>query len=397
MRVLVVTKLFPNRLEPHASPFNLQQFAALSRRCQVHVLATIAWFPGAAALLPEAARRKGVPASEHLGGMLVRHPRVLYIPKVPVASGPLYAASLLGAVAPYRGRVDVVLGSFAYPDGWAALTLGRLLGVPVVIKVHGSDINVLAQRPSVRGHLRFALSRAAAVVATSRALAEAAIDAGAPGKRTHVVMNGVDRAQFFPRDRQACREVLGYGADTSPWVLYVGNLKRPKGVLGLIEAFGRLRHPEARLVVVGGGEAEAQAKRAGQTLAVTFAGPRPPHEIATWMGACNVLALPSWAEGTPNVVMEALSCGRRVVASNVGGIPDVLNHPELGEMVPPRDVPALAAALQRMLSQPYDPARVAGSVSFGSWDDSARALEAVLEQALLQQPRKRVVAPVSAA
>ena len=92
-----------------------------------------------------------------------------------------------------------------------------------------------------------------------------------------------------------------------------------------------------------------------------------------------MLTLPSWAEGTPNVVLEALSSGRPVVATSVGGIPDVLRDPATGIIVPPRDPAALAAALTRALEQTWDEARVRASGP-ASWTESAEALRQVLAE-----------------
>jgi glycosyltransferase involved in cell wall biosynthesis len=100
------------------------------------------------------------------------------------------------------------------------------------------------------------------------------------------------------------------------------------------------------------------------------------------MAAADVIALPSWNEGTPNVVIEALACGRRVVATAVGGTPDLVTSPLFGALVPPRSPAALAAALNGALATPYDPHAVARAAHTLSWDDSAAALHAVLEEAL---------------
>src|SRR6187402_3111936 len=163
MRVLIVTKIFPNSVEPLSSPFNRQQFAALSKLCDVEVLATIPWFPGASAFQrwSSAGRLSSVPERECIDGMRVRHPRYVFLPKIGHAvSGPLYAASLATTVLPYRGRVDVVLGAWAYPDGFASVVIGNMLGVPTVVKLHGSDMNVVASWAGPRRRLEWALPRA---------------------------------------------------------------------------------------------------------------------------------------------------------------------------------------------------------------------------------------------
>ncbi len=390
MRVLVVTKIFPNAAEPLSAPFNRQQFAALAARPGVEiadVLATIPYYPGAGLLArwSTAGRLGAVPAREVIDGLPVRHPRTLFVPRAGHSTwGPLYVASLLPLVPQYRGKVDVVLASWAYPDGFAGVVLARALGVPAVVKLHGSDINVNARLPGPRRQLQWALPRAARVVAVSRALADEVAALGVARERIALVMNGVDGELFRPGDRAAARVTLGLPAGV-PTALYVGNLKESKGVLDLAVAFERLaaRRADAHLVVVGGGDAraglEAVAARLGGRMHVL--GPRPLAEVPTFMAACDVLALASWAEGTPNVVLEALASGRRVVASAVGGIPDLLHHRSLGELVAPRALDELADALDRALSAPYDPAAVAALGARGGWAASAEALHQVLASA----------------
>ena len=387
LRVLAITKIFPNRAEPLSAPFNRQQFAALARRCQLEVLATIPWYPGAGLLgrWSSAGRLASVPAVDTIDGVAVRHPRTLFIPRTAqVLWGPLYAASIARAVARHRGQVDVVLGSWAYPDGFAAVVAARALGVPAVVKLHGSDINVIAQQAGPRRLVGWALARARRVVAVSRPLADAAIALGAVPDRVALVGNGVDRERFHPRDRAAARAELGLPAD-APIALYVGNLKRDKGVLDLAVAFVEVaaRIRSARLIVVGDGPARSEMAAALAPLGdrAALVGARPPAEVATWMAAADVVTLASWAEGTPNVVLEALASGRRVVATAVGGVPDLLTAPLLGTLAPARDPAAFAAALAAALTTPYDPTEVAATGARGGWDASAEALLAVLAAA----------------
>ena len=154
MRVVAITRLFPNSAEPLWCLFNKQQLAALGRLCDVEVLGVIPWFPGARAARrwSAAGRLSDVPATETIDGLSVAHPRYLLVPKLPSLSAGLYAASLLPA-AWRRRRADVLLGAWAYPDGAATVMLARALGLPSVIKVHGSDVNLVAKLPRVRRQL----------------------------------------------------------------------------------------------------------------------------------------------------------------------------------------------------------------------------------------------------
>ena len=388
MRVLVLTKIFPNSAEPTSSPFNRQQFAALARSCEVQVLATIPWFPGAAAFgrWSAAGRLAQVPKSERIGGLDVRHPRYAYVPKfAPGLSGPLYAASLVPEVLRYRGRVDIVLGSWAYPDGYAAVSLAELLGVPAVIKVHGSDLNVLAKRPGPRRRMQRAFRHAARIVAVSRPLATIAAELGAPEDAIDIVPNGIDRALFHPREREAARRALGIPV-AGKLVLYVGHVAAAKGALDLVRAFavGKESLGGARLVLVGDGADLRACTELAESLGddATLVGAQPHERVPLWLAACDLLALPSWNEGVPNVVLEALASGRRVVATQVGGIPDVVTSELFGELVPPRDPQALAAALARAVAEPYDPIVISDALPTPTWDGSAKLLHRSLLRAL---------------
>jgi glycosyltransferase involved in cell wall biosynthesis len=390
LRVLIVTREFPNATDPSFAAFNRQQFAALGRRCEVDVLATIPWFPGARlfARWSRAGNLARVPHEDLIDGLQVTHPRYLHIPCiVRPAAGALYAASLAPEILRRRGQYDVLLGSWAFPDGVGAVSLARLLDVPAVIKVHGSDMNVAARNPLVAVNLRWALPRARRVIAVSRPLGDTVAAFGVPRERIDIVPNGVDGELFRPRDRITARAELGHAADSRRWLLYVGRLEEDKGVLDLLEAFSLLarRRSDVRLAIVGDGRARAACARAAAGWLgdrVLVAGPRPLAEVPRWMAACDALVLPSWAEGTPNVVLEALACGRRVVATRVGGTPELVSGPDLGELVTPRDPAFLAEALGRAADVPYDPAVVARAGTRHGWGESARCLEDSLRAAL---------------
>src|SRR5579859_7184319 len=194
MRVLAVTKIFPNQLEPLSAPFNRQQFRELARLCGLTVLAAAPYVPFArlTGMPPRAAKLSALPRSEMIDGIETFHMRQLYVPRVGLAAAvPLYLASLV----PYRhlGRAsDVVLGSWAYPDGCAAVAFGRRLGKKTVVKVHGTDVNEVLERRSVRPIASRILRRADALIAVSRALKDALVRLGVADEKIHLVANGVD-------------------------------------------------------------------------------------------------------------------------------------------------------------------------------------------------------------
>jgi glycosyltransferase involved in cell wall biosynthesis len=201
-----------------------------------------------------------------------------------------------------------------------AVALG--LGPPVVVQVWGTDLELARRAPRLA---RAVLRRARLVVAASRALADEARRLGASDVR--VIPGGVD----VPNE---------VGPEASPAeVLFAGRLSPEKGILELLAAANG--HP---LVVAGDGPL-----RPAVPQALGFV---PGEELARLYARAAVVACPSHREGFGMVCAEAMAHGRAVVASSVGGLRDLVTHEETGLLVPPRDVPALRRALDRLLVDP---------------------------------------------
>ena len=378
LRILVLTNLFPTRWDPHRGAFNRQQFERLGRLHQVEVIAAV----------PFADRLRGSGERKPLAlpGLRLRSFVFVYLPRIGRSLHALFwGASLLVQQGWHllRGRYDCVLASWACPDAVAAGWLARRMDWPYVVKVHGSDLNVQAEDPRRRRQIGHALVGARAVVAVSRALAEKAVAIGADPARVHVLYNGVDHACFSPGPRVAARAQLGL-AQTGRLILYVGNLKASKGCLDLLEAFARMRADDARLVFVGAGECRAalaaRADELGCACAVQLAGAVAHADLVHWFRAADLLCLPSHNEGVPNVVLEAMACGIPVVATRVGGIPEVLPE-EAGLLVPAHDRLALADALVEALARRWDPARIVEHAGHFSWERNLEELSRILESA----------------
>lgn len=383
VRVVAVTQIWPNSLEPLAAAFNVQQFRELAKACELEVLAAVASFPLSriTGQPPRPAKLAGLPPHEVVAGIPTTYLRQLYVPKVgvPVAV-PLYLASAL----PHRARLaraDVLFGTWAYPDAAATILLAKMLRKPCVVKVHGSDLNVIAKRPSARAVLQKVLPMADALVSVSEPLSDELAGLGVPRSRIHLVGNGVDEAVFHVRDRAAAREDLGVDPSRKV-VFFVGRLEPAKGIDELMTAWDAVVRevPNATLVLAGDGvsRAKVEAWAKGHGEAVRVLGGQPLSAIAAWHGASDLFTLPSWREGTPNAVLEALASGRPVVATRVGGVPDVLRDPQAGRIVPPKDAPALGRAIVECLGKAWDPEEIR-KTGPGTWAESAEKLRAVLE------------------
>ncbi len=150
-------------------------------------------------------------------------------------------------------RPDVVLNYWLYPEGYAALSVGKALGLPVVVGARGSDLRRVADR-FTRKRVKITLGAADSVLLVSTEMRQWALDLGAPAEKTRVILNGCDQAVFYPGDREAARAACGV-EKRERVILFVGRLIRPKGVIELLEAFAALAAESAdlRLVFLGDG------------------------------------------------------------------------------------------------------------------------------------------------
>jgi glycosyltransferase involved in cell wall biosynthesis len=388
MRALVISNLFPNRAEPGRGLFNQQQFEALPAEWELEVIAPLPWMarvPGAA--WPEDWRRiAAVPARETIGRITVHHPRYLVVPKI---GRRLSGHSLSWSLHPLvrrlhaASRFDVILATWAYPDVFAAVLAGRALGLPVVAKVHGSDVHVASRISWRRRAIRWALTRCAGVVAVSSSLKAELAGFGVPGERIHVVPNGIDVERFHPLDRREARARLSLPLEGRR-IVFVGNLAPVKGLPVLLEAAAAVSG-DVSFSLVGDGpqraELAALIKRLGLSGRATLVGRVPHQAIPLWMSAGDLFCLPSVSEGCPNVVVEALACGTPVVASRVGGIPELVRETTSGFLVNPGRPDELAAAIERALAGGWDPAAIRRTVEDRGWAESARRIGALLQSA----------------
>ena len=212
--------------------------------------------------------------------------------------------------------------------------------------------------PTQRKALGLACRVADLVVANAGAVAaQTARDFAVPDGKMHVVPNGIDVARFDLSAFRTPDPPLPPGDVAIPRVAMVGSMHRPdKGHGDLLEAAAILkaRGVRAQLVLVSDGSLrprlEARARELGIAGDVFFLGRR--HDVASVLVRCDVVAHPSWSEGFPNAVLEAMAAARPVVATRVGGVPEVMRDGEHGLLVEPRRPAELASALQKLLANP---------------------------------------------
>jgi glycosyltransferase involved in cell wall biosynthesis len=387
VNLLTFSTLFPNGEQPNHGIFveNRLRHLLASGEASSEVVAPVPYFPSQARVFGSWARMAAVAPRETRNGLVVHHPRYPVIPRFGMSAAPmlLYAAALPFVQRLLRRgpRVDAIDAHYVYPDGVAAVWLGRKLGVPVVVTARGTDVNLIPQHAIPRRMIRGAVAGAAALIAVSAALKAALVGLGAPDEKVTVLRNGVDTGLFRPpADRAATRASLGL---TRPTLISVGHLIERKGHHLVIEALQAL--PEWELLIVG--EGPERNRLAGLIAAhelgarVRLLGARPHSELPGLYGAADALVLASSREGWANVLLESMACGTPVVATNIWGNPEVVQSREAGLIVE-RSAEAISEGVRRLAADWPDRATTRAYAERFSWDETTAGQLAVFRRVI---------------
>ncbi len=374
MKILILTDKFPNAAQPGRTMDAKYRAQHLARLCEVKVVAPVPYFP------PLRIFKKWyvfsqIPREEQIDSIEIFHPRYLFFP---VVGRPIHGFVYFMRVLPFLWRLkrrfdfDLIDAQWTYPDGYAAVLLGRLFKVPVTIRTLGSDVHTFRDMTLIRRFVKYALMKCDKVFTVCEALKTLMVDMGIPSEKVRVLYNGINSRLFYPGRSTGERKRL----------VFAGWLTQNKGVLGLSDAFAQLlqNNQNVELIYVGTGEVHKILQKKIESLGIAdkarILGHRPHEEVAEQIRMSDLLILPSMNEGLPNVIIEALFCHVPVVASEVGGIPEATAYGKYGVLVKPGDPEALAAGIQKALDTKWDFSDVDKHLSQFSWELNAqRTLE----------------------
>ena len=390
MKVLVFTSLYPNNVWPNHGVFikeRMSQFAKLDG-CEVKVVAPVPYFP--AIKLNWRWRFSQVARRELRNGIEVYHPRYFLTPKIGMA---LYGWMMFLSVLPAVRRIqkdfdfDLIDAHYVYPDGFAAVLFGWIFKKPVVVSARGSDINLFKTFPLIRKLLQYVLRKAARVVAVSKALKEAMVQLGIPEEKISGIPNGVDPEKFYPVPKEQARRELGLPNRRT--VLSVGNLTDNKGFDLVIKSFrvlvDRFHENDVQLAIVGDGPYRSHLEKMISSLRldgqVRMVGPVSHDKLHLWYSAADVFCLASSREGWPNVLLESLACGTPVVATAVGGIPEIISSDNVG-LLTERDEAKIAEAIRAALKKSWRSDEIVAYAKRFTWQQTALAVLDVFDSVL---------------
>lgn len=355
LRIAVPARYFPSSAEPWAGRSAYQSLRVLAREAEVRVFYPNATYP--ALLKPRSRLFNKLDPSYCPPDVKVNY---YDFPALPLISRPFNGRMAARTLLPHVREFapDIIFSFYLYPYGYAALQIGKALAVPVVIESIGSDVNGIAD-PFSAIHTRTVLREADFLVTVSEDLRRKIIAMGAPPEKTRTVINGCDLSVFHVRNRFEARRSLGLDPDSQA-VIYIGRLDVKKGLRELVQAAVKLhpQWPRLHTYIVGDGPdkpaIEAAIQGGNAESYVHLAESCGFDDVAVWMAASDLVTLPSYMEGCPNVIVEALACGRPVVATRVGGIPEIMDE-DSGCFVRPRRPDELAQAIAVVLNRTWTP------------------------------------------
>lgn len=385
MQLLFISNLFPDTTHPWTGLDNATALAALRE-------ARPDWTIRALSIRPSfnAASVSGLKCRDTDAWLKPVYAHTLYVPRAGGMNHRLFALSVSSALRDqFPGwRPDAVLASWLFPDA-CGVNLA-LPGVPQVSIAQGSDVHQYLDMPMRRRSILHLARETSSIITRSADLAKRLVKAGADSARVHPVYNGVDHDVFKVADAAVARTELRLPQEPKT-VLFVGNFLAVKGIDLLIDACARaqarLKQP-LKLVLIGTGELEQSLHDQTRRLNVDthFAGRHNAASVARHMQATDVVCLSSINEGVPNVLLEAMACGKPVVSTDVGGIHEVVPVGEgLGHLVPGRNAEAYAEALYQSLTAAPQTERLASHARQFNWESTAQKYAEQLEQAMAEK------------
>ncbi len=348
------------------------------------VIAPVPWFPFAHHRFGEYGKFADAPRVESRLGVDVFHPRYAVIPKLGANLTPVSLAHsakrVMGRLLDEGFAFDVIDAHYFYPDGVAAVLLGKHFNKPVVISALGTDINLIMRKRIPRRLIRWAGENACSMITVCEALRTEMIRYGMDQSRITTLRNGVDLTLFAPVAREAARQYLGMDQFT---LLSVGHLDARKGHAHSICALSQLS--DVRLVIVGTGpdlnKLKGIAKSVGVAERVTFAGALTQPQLRQYYGASDALVLASSREGWANVLLESMACGTRVIASNVWGTPEVVRVPAAGVLMSSISPQGVADGVRQLRAHDADRSATRAYAEQFSWGATTQGQIRLFRQA----------------
>ncbi len=375
-KILIFTNVFPRDFDRNKGLAVREEVERLRRYFDIKVISAI----------PQnflKAKVKSIPQKTWVDDIEIFQPRYYTVPKIgTLFSGYSCFLAINKVVGELKERFgfSLILSYWTYPDGFAASLCAKRLNVPLIIRPRGSDINEFLGYGILRSKIKTAFRRADKILPKSKDMQERIERIGVDKDKIFFIYNGIDLDEFYPQDKKRCRERLGIPMDKK-MVLFVGNLLPVKGVNCLTEAIKVLddrRRSDLVFKIIGSGRQEKMVRgsiKRFKFVSTFLEGEIPHGDLPIWISASDLVCITSLNEGCPNILLESLACGVPVVATNVGGIPEIVDNENLGILVPKKDIYAIADAIEKALERSWEKGLLRDRVGDSSWDRSSERLK----------------------
>jgi len=284
---------------------------------------------------------------------------------------------------------DLIHSHFTWSSGYVGVKLKEKYGKPFVVTAHGFDIYLWPFKDDEwKKKIECVLNGANQIITVSQKNLSyiKKLNCDVP---VHIIPNGFRRNLFSPRNSDECLRNLQIQFDKKI-ILSVGNLLEVKGYNFLLKAVYELikYKKDIMCIIIGVGplknKLHKQIRKLGLEDYIKLLGGKPHNEIPLWMNACDIFAIPSLNEGNPTVMFEALGCGKPVIATRVGGIPEVISSDDYGLLVNPGDFRDLAEKLLFALEKKWDYKKIVEYSELFTWDNIVKKILEVYGKALTE-------------
>lgn len=377
MKILVITNLFPNETEPNRGVFVKNQLLELSKFAELQIIVPIALNP---IKFLANFRKKQTLHKKNIGNIIVYYTHWFPFPIISRwLNGFLLFPVLLLTINNIKKNFSfsIIYAQWVYPDGFASVLAAKILRKKVIVHALGCDINLYTRCPIRKSMIIWTLNQSNLVFAMSENLKEKIINIGIPQNKVLNLSRGINIDLFKILVQGDCRNILQLSLEKKI-ILFIGAFEEVKGVDYLLTAFSSIEpifKNNLHLVLIGKGTLEDKLRHVVEKLnileKVMFIGEIEHSQIPIWINASDIVCLPSIREGLPNVIKEAFCCGKPVVASSVGGVPELVRSDNYGILVRPSDPNALAQGLIDALKKTWDTKEIVSYSKSFSWERMA--------------------------
>lgn len=379
-KILIITNICPTNEEPNKGLYVWNQVTRLKEHFDLKVFST----------KPKALFSNSEKADQWLihDDIDIYQASYLMIPKIgTLFSGKIYYQTFIQRLTDLRKTFpfDLIICYWTYPEGFAAVRFAKEFNVPIIIRPRGSDINLTIDHVLLKNRIKKTLEQADLVIPVSEKLRQKVILSGVKANIPYSLLNGINVNEFHVEPRHEAREILSLNPDQK-MILFVGNLIPIKGIdlfMAAILLCDQLAQKDFEFCFIGSGNKHDELNQLAKKLQhckLRLIGEVEHSQLIHWMNASDILCLPSLHEGCPNVILEAFACGLPVVATDVGGVSELVKSESLGILVPPGDEKCLADVINQAVHKNWDRQFISQSVKNQTWDQVADRIKNECEQ-----------------